>query len=402
MKWKVLLFILVCSVLTACSGFGQPTPQPLPTVVLDNKSNNRTPQAITSDAAGAVEASGIVVPAQQAQLASLAGGNVKAVNAAVGDTVKTGQVLVTLAGSEKLAAAIAAGNLELATAQQVINSLNDKADKARADAQQKLADADKALKDAQDGRYRKNLARVTQATIDRANADLIIAKDVLKTAQENYTKYENRGENDVQRANAFSQVAAAQQKVDQLQWNVDWLLSTPNTLEIQQADAAIAVALADQAAARKEVEKLKSGPDPDAMALAKARLANAQAQLAASQTALSDLEVKAPFNGTLTKVNIHMGEWVVPGQPLILLVDLDKLRIETTDLSERDIPAVKMGQKVSIDVKALNKNVPGHVVLIAPLADTLGGDVVYKTTIELDSKPDGLRAGMTVDVQFGQ
>jgi hypothetical protein len=35
------------------------------------------------------------------------------------------------------------------------------------------------------------------------------------------------------------------------------------------------------------------------------------------------------------------------------------------------------------------------------VADTLGGDVVYKTTIEIDSPPDGLRAGMSVDVQYG-
>jgi hypothetical protein len=40
-------------------------------------------------------------------------------------------------------------------------------------------------------------------------------------------------------------------------------------------------------------------------------------------------------------------------------------------------------------------------VAIAPLADTLGGDVVYKITIDLDAPPAGLRAGMSVEVQFG-
>jgi hypothetical protein len=51
-------------------------------------------------------------------------------------------------------------------------------------------------------------------------------------------------------------------------------------------------------------------------------------------------------------------------------------------------------------VKALNQDVTGHVSEISPLAETLGGDVVYKTTIKLDSQPAGLRAGMSVDVQF--
>jgi hypothetical protein len=37
---------------------------------------------------------------------------------------------------------------------------------------------------------------------------------------------------------------------------------------------------------------------------------------------------------------------------------------------------------------------------ISALADRLGGDVIYKTTIELDTRPDGLRAGMSVEVTF--
>jgi hypothetical protein len=40
------------------------------------------------------------------------------------------------------------------------------------------------------------------------------------------------------------------------------------------------------------------------------------------------------------------------------------------------------------------------VIAISPLADTLGGDVVYQTTIDLDTIPEGLRPGMSVEVQF--
>jgi hypothetical protein len=52
-------------------------------------------------------------------------------------------------------------------------------------------------------------------------------------------------------------------------------------------------------------------------------------------------------------------------------------------------------------VKPLGKQVDGTVAEVAPLADTLGGDVVYKTVIDLDTTDvEGLRAGMTVDVTF--
>lgn len=95
------------------------------------------------------------------------------------------------------------------------------------------------------------------------------------------------------------------------------------------------------------------------------------------------------------------GEVAVAGLPVLTLADLDLLRVETTNLSERDAPKVAVGQPVSVFVKALNRSMPGRVGAIAPLADTLGGDAVYKVTIkELDSRPAGLRAGMTVDVQF--
>ena len=44
----------------------------------------------------------------------------------------------------------------------------------------------------------------------------------------------------------------------------------------------------------------------------------------------------------------------------------------------------------------------GAVSEISPLADTLGGDVVYKTVIELDKPLEGLRPGMSAEVQYGE
>lgn len=399
MKPKLCLILLAAFILSGCGVFGQSTPQPLPTVELDASSPTR-PAPVQGFSSGII-ASGVVVPFQQAQMTFSLSERVKAVTAAAGDQIAVGQVLVTLEGGEKYAAAIAASNLELLAAQQAIDDLNAKAGQDRAQAQKDLADAAKSLSDARDERYRKNLARVSQATLDQVQADLIIAKDVLKKAQEDYDKYANRPADDVMRAQAFSRLAAAQQKVDQIQWNLEWLLSRPNTLEVDQADAAIAVAQARLAEAQRQVDRLKNGPDPDALALAQARIDNAKAQLAANQAALANLELKAPFAGTVIEVKTHSGEWIIPGQPVVIMADLDHLRVETTDLSERDIPQIKENQTVQVTIKALNLNVKGRVSYIAPLASTLGGDVVYKTTIDLDAPPAGLRAGMSVDVDFG-
>jgi len=399
MKFKLSLILLAAFILSGCSVFGQPTPQPLPTVVLD--SNSSTPPAPVQGLGGGVTASGVVVPARQAQMVFSLSERVATVTVTAGDQVTAGQVLVTLEGSERFAAALAAANLELLAAQQALTSLKDNAGQATAQAQQNLANAAKALDDAQTERYRKNLARVSQTTIDQVQASLIIAKDVLKKAQENYDDFANRAENDVMRAQAFSRLAAAQQKVDQIQYNLDWLLGRPDTLEVNQADAAIAVAQANLTDAQRQYDQTKSGPDPDALALALARVANAQAQLASNQSSLADLELKAPFAGTVVEVNTHSGEWIIPGQPVLSIADVDHLRIETTDLSERDVPQIKEGQPVSVTVKALNQSVKGKVSTISPLSNTLGGDVVYKTTIDLEAPLAGLRAGMSVEVAFG-
>ena len=116
----------------------------------------------------------------------------------------------------------------------------------------------KTLDDAKTARYQKNLSRASQATVDSAHASLVIAQDELKRAQENYNQFANRPENDVMRAQAFSRLAATQQKVDQEQANLTWMLAGPDAVEINQADAAIQVAQAQLDVAQSNWERLKT------------------------------------------------------------------------------------------------------------------------------------------------
>jgi hypothetical protein len=37
---------------------------------------------------------------------------------------------------------------------------------------------------------------------------------------------------------------------------------------------------------------------------------------------------------------------------------------------------------------------------IAHVSETVGGDVVYKVTVELDEQPEGLRWGMSTEVKI--
>ena len=113
---------------------------------------------------------------------------------------------------------------------------------------------------------------------------------------------------------------------------------------------------------------------------------------------LAQATLTAPFAGTVASVEISPAETVVPGQVVIMLGDLSNFQVETTDLSERDVTNVQAGQTANIFVQALNQTLSGKVIDVARVSTTVGGDVVYKATLQLDNQPQGLRWGMTGDV----
>lgn len=398
MKIKVLLILLVAVVLTGCGTSLTANQQPLPTVVLDQNTTN-APVLVQSSASG-VKASGVVVPALIASLSTASGGFIQTVHITEGATVAKGDLLVTFAGSERLTAAVEQANLALLVAQQDLNSLNENAELVRTITQQRLANAQKTLDEVQKRRLSKDYRIGSDSAVESAQADLILANDRLEKAQDAYNYVSDRDDADVVRAGALSALSAARQARDRALATLNYLKGIPNALDVNVADANLQAAQAEVTAAQKDLDKLKDGPDADALALLQAKVRVAQAQLAASQATLSDLEMKAPFDGTVIKLNINEGEWSLPGQPLLELADMDHLRGETTDLSERDVPNIEVGQTVVVLVKALGQEIAGKVISIAPMADILGGDVVYRTTIDLETIPPGLRAGMSIDVSY--
>jgi multidrug efflux pump subunit AcrA (membrane-fusion protein) len=419
-RWAVLLLAAVALTplaLSACGTLGKANPTPLPTVVLGSGGSGgasgtaapagaATPSSSAAvnaagSSSGGVTASGVVAPAQTAQLAATQSGSVDSVLVADGDVVEAGQVLVKLGGGEQFSAVLETAKTALLSAQQDLKTLSDNADQARSAAQLRLANAEKALDAAEKKRTSKEYRNGSQSAIDAAQANVILAKAGLDHAEDIYSGVANNAADDVNRAEALSALSAARNAYDRALANLNYLLAMPKQIDVNQADAELASAQAEVDEAQKAYDALKDGPDPDALALAQQRVKNAQAEVEAGQVALDHLELKAPFAGTITSVKIQAGEWVIPGQAMVGIADLNHLRVETTDLSERDVPEVAVGQAVNVQVKALGQDVAGKVAEIAPLADTLGGDVVYKTTIDLNSIPEGLRSGMSVEVSFG-
>jgi multidrug resistance efflux pump len=453
---RAVIFALLLS-LTAC-GLGQ-TPTPLPTVVLGNADganstsvapNTSAPQASGKDG---VAASASVVPAQMAQLAFAASGSISTVNVTVGDNVTAGQILASLVSTDAelavaqaeadvaiaqanydlaqtteptaIAAGIAAAQLALLDAQTALNTLTQNAPLEAALAQLAVSDAQKALDDAQRDRDKMNYPRADDITIEDAQAHYEAMQEEVDQAQAAYDNLKDRPVDDADRSRALKNLNAAKYERDKALATLNWYRGENSDIDLALADAHLALAQAQLAAAQTHWDEVKVGPSAQKLALAEARITSAQAQLdlanaqittqaltnaqlaaararlETAQAQLAKMTITAPFDGAIAALNVHAGEWALVGQPVFQLVDLNHLRVETTDLSERDIPQVSIGQTVTVFFKALNQDATGVVSAIAPLADTLGGDVVYKVTIELDTLPAGLRAGMSAEVQFG-
>jgi HlyD family secretion protein len=134
---------------------------------------------------------------------------------------------------------------------------------------------------------------------------------------------------------------------------------------------------------------------------AEADVARMQALLDSAKAILDTQYILvAPFDGTIVSVDIAPAETVIPGQAVILLGDLSRYQIETTDLSERDVTRVQVGQSANVFIEALEEEFTGKVIDVDRISTTLGGDVVFKVTIELDDQPEGLLWGMSADVQI--
>jgi RND family efflux transporter MFP subunit len=148
------------------------------------------------------------------------------------------------------------------------------------------------------------------------------------------------------------------------------------------------------------VKKPRLSVPHEVIEMADASIQRAQASVEIAQANLAQGTLTAPFDGIVTSLSVMPGEFVPADQAVITLATLNVLQLETTDLSERDIPNVHIGDPANVFIEALNKNISGKVISVSPRADTVGGDVVFKVTIAPDTQPEGLLWGMTAEVEI--
>ena len=399
---KFLLSIIIVAVLSVIGYLGYQTylapPPPTP-----------TPQPVTNDPNNSptvISAEGRVTPKQYVGLSFPMSGLLEQVMVSSGDIVQAGQVLARLEGHTRLEANITAAEFERLSAQQALDALSDHLDLIAAQAQKDLADSENALHNAED-HLNTIISPARQADIDQARANEILLANALELARQDYAPYANKPEDNLTRASLQSKLSQVQAQYDQAVSLLNNLLAPANQLDLTQAEASLALAKVSLVEAQINFDILSKGPDPDQVALAQARLQNAEKQLAVANDSLNDLELRAPFIGTIISSDLKQGQFISPGIPLVTLADLTTWQVKTIDLTESDAARLSIAMKesakltISITLDAFpGQTFSGELVEIGQIGEDTRGDITYPVTISFNPGEVPVRWGMTAFVDI--
>lgn len=378
----IVLLVLILSasaILTACGSNVEPTREISVPAVVDNSF-------------GSIVAEGRVVPKDSANLFFMGGGSVDEVLVVEGDSVLKGDVLARLGDRDSFEANVAAAQLEVTAAQQAFDDLNRTASLAYSQAvldeiaaETVYYEALLAWDDFDQDQYEDDL--------DQAQADVADAKSELEDAEDEYNKYASLDEDNADRQRAKNDLETAQSDYDEA-------LSAQAEIEneYRQIKSELERAEANLDEARRARENKDDGADIEQLALAQARLDSADSRLKAAQAALDNLDIIAPYDGIIARVDVSAGEMVNPGQVVMVIADTSEWYVETTDLTENEIVDVTEEMEVLVILDALPELVlKGKVESIADAFEEKAGDITYRVRVKLEDTDPRLKWGMTTE-----
>ena len=387
-----------------------------------------------------VNAAGNITSRQQVALNFGQNGTVAKTYIKNGDRVKAGQVLAELDSSDlQLQLDNAKVNLKIAenklaqtksptTAQDIANARSrlesaqasynklaagpTQTDSAAAQASVASAQAsyDAALKS----------AAVSGTTIDAATAQYQKALAALQAAQAAYDRVAtapnigSRSESvTLQGATIDYNQAKANYEASQATAGLDARTKVAQALsQLQQAQASLAKLQANENdlisskaqvnQAKNDLDKLLAGPDAITLDTARQQVAQSEIAVRQAENKLKQAQIVAPFAGTITAVNIVVGQAgpTSGGAGAIQLADLDNLEI-IVNMAEVDVSKIKMQQVAQITLDALSGvTLTGEVTLVAPAGVQTQGVVNYPVTVAVKNPSPEVKTGMTANVNI--
>ena len=345
--------IVFLALLTSCTaGQGSATPTAVPTPIVSEKPTYTVQRGTVTQV---VNLTGRVMPSKQQDLSFATSGYVKEVFFKQGDAVKAGDVIARLDGLERYQADIASAQLALDQANANLQTLKENAPLTAAQDYLKMVQAKADLDKAQANRLVLNYPRVSDPLeLKKLQQDVDQARKAVDAAQTAY----NAALDDAGRLNSL---LSAQATLKQAQQTLGWATSMPTQAEIDQADAALALAQANYALAQAEWERWKDGVDPTQLHLAESTVADAQARLALAQKSQGDIELIAPFDGQILSIGIAVGSQAAAFTTVATVADPTILEISAIP-TPQDLNNLGIGQGASVKLSSHpDQAFPAHV-----------------------------------------
>ncbi len=123
---------------------------------------------------------------------------------------------------------------------------------------------------------------------------------------------------------------------------------------------------------------------------AKDRLAQIEAQL-------ENTKIIAPVSGIVDNINVNKGEFVGVGTPVVRIVDLGNLEIET-DLSENYLKAIKKGDPVKVEIPALGLEQEEKIIFTSQFIKPENRSFTVK--VALNNKNELIKPNLLAELSF--
>ncbi len=190
-----------------------------------------------------------------------------------------------------------------------------------------------------------------------------------------------------------------------------WVISIPNTQAInyltnlnayqsalQTQALTISTAQGAVDAAQASLDQKIAAPRSEDLESTQAAVAQAQASQQTAQNTYLNNEILSPIDGTITAVNVKIGEQVSAQKIAIVLLDESSLHVET-DIPESSINLIKPGQNIDMTLDALgpNRHLSGQVLSIDPASTVISGVIEFRVVSSLPADL-AIKPGMTVNL----
>lgn len=350
--------------------------------------------------ANVVVAEGHLEPITSTWLSFQASGRVEKVLVKEGQTVKAGQALVQLEGSDRAQADLTAAQSELFLAQQNLNDAKNSSSMKSA-AELAVANAQRAYNNALDRYWDRNDPQGTNEQIALYEAKVTMAQDKVDTLQDRLDGMGEVDDSDVGKAKVIADLNQAKIDLDNIKKLRDYYVDTPDSIDVNILQGELDTAKAKLDDALRDLNRLKDGPSKESLAALQAAADGARARAEDAQWAYDQLVLTAPYAGTFVQCDLTPGEFVTVGQKAALVADFSSWLVETDDLDENETAQIDPAQPVSITADALpGEEFNGTVDSISQYYTDKNSDILYTAKVRLAGASEKLRWGMTMQLEF--